>query len=265
MAAGINFSFNALLLVFVNLSFTSAFLQQKVTFSASLSSQAKVSHKLWASEQETYTNTDIYPSIQQRKRRDFLQSAVLATTGALSPIFEQSARASDSTPELKPYKDSECKFEVSVPSTWEESKQTLPDRRKINFFVDPSSSDNDKPLIFIAYTTVRDDFTSLGSFGSIDQVGQMTILPKGQIAGVQDTESEMIKSESRKGGYFFDYTVKVDGQPKRHFRTIFSLVPGATGGAGSVLVTLTAQCLESQYDNVKGMFDKVIDSYDIVK
>lgn len=40
----------------------------------------------------------------------------------------------------------------------------------------------------------------------------MTILPKGELAG-QDNESKMIKAESKKGAYFFDYTAKTPGQP----------------------------------------------------
>lgn len=147
--------------------------------------------------------------------------------------------------------------------------QELPDRRKIVFFVDPttadasSKKDDDKSLLFIAYTPVRDDFTSIGSFGTVEQVAQMTILPKGEIAGVSGNESQMLKSESRKAGYFFDYVVKVEGQPKRHFRTIFTLVKGATGGAGSVLVTLTAQSTEARYPEVKDLYDKVVGSFEM--
>jgi hypothetical protein len=39
------------------------------------------------------------------------------------------------------------------------------------------------------------------------------------------------------------------------------LVQGATGGAGSVLVTITIQTTEDRYEMQKDMFDKVIDSY----
>jgi hypothetical protein len=46
-----------------------------------------------------------------------------------------------------------------------------------------------------------------------------------------------------------------------HFRTIFSLVPGATGGAGSVLVSITVQCPETEYATMKPMFDQIISSY----
>ena len=72
----------------------------------------------------------------------------------------------------------------------------------------------------------------------------------------------MLQSESKKNAYYFDYTSKAPNQPKRHFRTIFTLVQGATGGAGSVLVTITAQTLESRYDAaMQSTFDEIINSY----
>ena len=40
------------------------------------------------------------------------------------------------------------------------------------------------------------------------------------------------------------------------------MVQGATGGAGAVLVTITAQTLESRYDaETKAMFDEIMNSY----
>jgi hypothetical protein len=46
-----------------------------------------------------------------------------------------------------------------------------------------------------------------------------------------------------------------------HFRTIFTLQQGATGGAGAVLVTVTAQTPEKRYGELQSMFDQVMDSY----
>lgn len=169
------------------------------------------------------------------------------------------------------YDDKNCGFRVKMPSGWETSTQELPDRRKIVFFIEPSTAsssaaEEDKTLAFIAYTPVRDDFTSISSFGSVDQVAQATILPMGNVGLRSDSSSEMLFSESKKSAYIFDYTIKADNQPKRHFRTIFTLITGATGGAGSVLVTITAQTSESKYGSaMKGVFDEIINSYDKLK
>ena len=114
--------------------------------------------------------------------------------------------------------------------------------------------------MFVAYTPVRDDFTSLGSFGSVEEVAQSTILPKGQIMG-EETTSKLISAESKKNAYIFDYSAAVPGQPERHFRSIFTLAQGATGGAGANLVTITVQCPEGRYGEMKPTFDAIIDSY----
>lgn len=46
-----------------------------------------------------------------------------------------------------------------------------------------------------------------------------------------------------------------------HYRVIFALVQGGTGGAGAVLMTLTIQTPESRYAEMKPLFDKMVDSY----
>ena len=193
-------------------------------------------------------------------RRDFvtLTSASILTSALSSPAFAEESQGLDL------YQDPNVGFEVKFPKTWERSVQSLADRRKIVLFVNPDSGETDKDLLFIAYTPVRDDFTQLGSFGTVDQVAQMTILPKGELAGEQ-SDNEMILAESKKNCYFFDYTSKISNQPKRHFRTIFTLVQGATGGAGSILVTLTAQTTEDRYPALKSTFDEIINSYSKMK
>lgn len=215
-----------------------------------------------SNELDTYNQSPCTSSVEV-ERRSFIRSAILSTTTLTLPFPALVTNANEDDMELESFVDSECGFKISVPKNWEKSIQSLPDRRKIVFFVDPNTANNqnDKSLIFIAYTPVRDDYTSLSSFGGIDQVAQMTILPKGKIAGMDDNESSMINAESKKNAYFFDYTIKADNQPKRHFRTIFSLATGATGGAGAMLVTLTAQASEERYKETKNMFDTIIDSY----
>lgn len=93
------------------------------------------------------------------------------------------------------------------------------------------------------------------------QVAQATILPKSTLAGITDITSKMLNAESKKQAYFFDYVTKVPEQPETHFRTIFSLATGAAGGLGNVLVSITAQTPEANYETMKPLFDKVIESY----
>ena len=195
-------------------------------------------------------------------RRQVLKTAVASAT--VGSILEGSSLASYAEDDaatatgLTKYQDEACKFSISLPGDWIKSVQELPDRRKITLYIKPDS--NQKTLLFMAYTPVRSDYTSLGSFGSADEVAETTILPKSTLAGVQGVESEMLKVESKKQSYFFDYVTEVPSQPKTHFRTIFTLKTMANGV--STLVTITAQTPESEYATMKPLFDKIIDSYE---
>mmetsp|Transcript_33394 Transcript_33394/g.37998 ORF Transcript_33394/g.37998 Transcript_33394/m.37998 type:complete len:239 (+) Transcript_33394:102-818(+) len=199
-------------------------------------------------------NDDSY-DIPDNKRRSWITSAISAATTVT--LFSSSSAVADEKFNL--FQDKSCDFQISIPATWEKSEQTLSDRRSITFFIDPSSGE-DKNLFFAALTPIRDDFTSLSSFGSVAQVAQTTILPRGEI-NLETTKSVMLNAESKKNAYFFDYKVTPPNQPETHYRTIFYLAQGATGGAGSVLATMTAQCPESRYGELKPLFNEIIDSF----
>lgn len=102
-------------------------------------------------------------------RRSWLERAGLVTSTLLTQVALPGAAAA--ADKLEVFEDPNLNFQIKVPSNWEKQVQTLPDRRKIILFIDPTS-DKDKSLLFFAFTPVRDDFTSLSSFGSVDQVGE---------------------------------------------------------------------------------------------
>lgn len=191
------------------------------------------------------------------RRNWFDKCAGVVGTGFVV-LFPESAHANN---KLTLFEDTKHGFSMQVPSEWSYSEQNMPypDRRTIKFWTDPTDSNT---FLFIAYTPLRDDFTSLGSFGSVDQVAYQTILPKGKLAG-ENVEASMLSASSAKQAYFFDYKQLVPNiQPETHFRTIFTLQQGATGGAGAVLVSITAQTTEKRYqEELKDMFDSIITSY----
>jgi hypothetical protein len=195
-------------------------------------------------------------------RRQWLTNS-FATLPVAAAFFASPATATDkataTTTKLETYNDVKHGFSVLVPSDWTKSEQTLPDRRTIFLWSDPVDVTT---FVFIAFTAVRDDFTSLSSFGSVDQVAAQTILPKGKIAG-EDVESSMLSAVSKKSAYFFDYTQEVPGvQPPTHVGTIFTLAQGATGGGGAVLATVTVQCSEERYGkDMKATLETIMDSY----
>jgi hypothetical protein len=203
------------------------------------------------------TKTSVSPDDQaQLSRRNLLASSASMVAATLF-IDPSSARADE---DLFKYEDPQYKFSMMIPSGWEKSEQTLPGRRKIVLYIKPDS--DQKTLVFLAFTPVRADFTSIASFGSAEEVGYTTILPKSDIAVREGVESKMLSAVSKKSAYYFDYYQVVPSQPKTHFRTIFSLAgSGTTNMAGSILVTITAQTLESDYESMKPLFDEIIGSF----
>lgn len=213
---------------------------------------------------------DAHEEDQPSRRAFFAQSIASAAALSLPSI----ASAADST---ENFDDADYGFRIRVPSNWESSTQQLSGRRKAVFFTDPSSKDaesgNIETLAFVAYTPLRDDFTSLGSFGSVDQVAQATILPQGDLAGGNSDASRMLSATSKNNAYYFDYvtTPMVPTEPGSggvltktlkplHFRTIFTLLP-FKGSSGLTLVTITLQTTEGRYGAMKGVFDGVVDSF----
>lgn len=78
------------------------------------------------------------------------------------------------------YQNDALGFQISIPVGWEKTVQQLPDRRSITLFIDPTSGE-DKTLMFIAKTPIQPDFTSLASFGSVDQVRLSTSINRGVV------------------------------------------------------------------------------------
>jgi hypothetical protein len=198
------------------------------------------------------------PRNQPTGRRSlFQQTSVIFGAAASALLIHDNPANAATTTTL--YNDPTHGFSLQVPSDWIQSTQRLPDRRQMQVWSDPKDANT---ILFIAYTPVRDDFTSLGSFGSVDVVAEQTILPKGELAGVEGVSSRLISAKSEKQAYLFDYLQNVPGViDETHYRTIFALAQGATGGAGAVLVTTTIQAPEVRYKQLLPLIDQVIDSY----
>lgn len=155
------------------------------------------------------------------------------------------------------------RYDVSfgLPSGYKAEPQELPDGRRLVTATDPDDLDTN---VFIAFTPIRPDYSSLGSFGTIDFVAS-TVLPQcGDLSygcsfeRGDGIDSKMLEQSAFKGNYVYDYTIQQKGGPKRHLRSLFAVK--ADGGA-SVLVTLTAQCLEPKHDAMKATFKAVLESF----
>ena len=98
------------------------------------------------------------------RRMWFLKTASSAVLG--TAFLPSSTHAAE---KLENYQSAALGFQILIPVDWEKITQRLPDRRSITLFVDPTSGE-EKTLMFIAKTPIQPDFTSLASFGSVDQV-----------------------------------------------------------------------------------------------
>ena len=99
-------------------------------------------------------------------------------------------------------------------------------------------------------------------------------------------ETKLLKAETRKAGYYFDYLIQPDRQPKRHLlvshghdrpaaapkgrfaswmnlspssvpQTVFGMVPG------ECLVSFSASCLEDRYPDLEVVLSDIATSFSI--
>ena len=114
------------------------------------------------------------PTAVSMQKEAVTRRSWLANTGAIfsSAVFLPRPALADS--KLTPYQDGVLGYQISAPASWDKSEQQLADRRFLTLFMDPTSG-ADKTLMFIAKTPIQPDFTSLGSFGSVDQVSRQAL------------------------------------------------------------------------------------------
>mmetsp|Transcript_21448 Transcript_21448/g.36661 ORF Transcript_21448/g.36661 Transcript_21448/m.36661 type:complete len:225 (+) Transcript_21448:56-730(+) len=183
-------------------------------------------------------------------------------TAAAAASWAAQAVPVQATPSLllKPYADNGVTF--GIPDGWVPSVNELSDGRRLVAAVDPNDSDAN---VFIAFTPVAADYTSLGSFGTREYVGG-TIIPecsksKCSLANGDSIEGQMLEQATVRGNYVYDYTIESAQGDKRHLRSLFSIAASSSARTTQTLVTLTAQCLEPRYVELAPTFNAVIDSF----
>mmetsp|Transcript_26954 Transcript_26954/g.53769 ORF Transcript_26954/g.53769 Transcript_26954/m.53769 type:complete len:251 (+) Transcript_26954:57-809(+) len=189
-------------------------------------------------------------------RRSFTKAGTVAAITSLLVPFNplQSVAAEEA---LALYKSPALGFTVLYPSDWERTTQTLSDRRTIELFVPPNIPGTS---FFASVTPVRDDYTALSSFGSLDQFGQAGVLPKGSLQGT-GVNSTMVSSAAANNNYYYTYTVSQPGEPERRLYSVFSLMPTAQDAAGMNLVSITGQCFEDDVARTGGTLEAIIASF----
>lgn len=190
-------------------------------------------------------------------------TSAIAATGSLLTVPPSFAATSLS---FQTYTDEKYGFKIDLPSNWSKMNDVtaLSDRRSIVVYSNPNEPSTS---ILIVYTPIRDDYTSLASFGSVDQVAVQTILPKGNLLNEDNSiTAKMLSATSAKQSYIFDYLQQVPEvqQPLTHYRTIFTMGTRSSesDSAGAMLITITLQTPENRYDSKEqSIFDAMINSY----
>ena len=114
-------------------------------------------------------------------RREIFSGASLATGAAVfGLVAPATASPSSSLGSTTLFDDTSLGVKFLRPSGWVPTVQALPDRRRLTMFISGDNKDNN---MFVNATPVRDDYTSLSSLGSVENVGMGTILPKGELQG----------------------------------------------------------------------------------
>ncbi|CAB1100376.1 unnamed protein product [Ectocarpus sp. CCAP 1310/34] len=174
-------------------------------------------------------------------RLDFLRGAGAAAAAAAAGFALLPAAGNAQT-----FTDDALGFNFDVPDGWERNDAEISGRRKIVVYTSPTTPGANA---FVAYTPARGDFTSLGSFGTLDEVSK-TVLPQ-----ATDVSSRMVESYTYKNSYVYDYIVDQEGRPEKHIKTMWVLFPEQ-----GQLATITAQCNESDYAQVGKTIDSLIAS-----
>lgn len=185
--------------------------------------------------------------------------AAVADLGALSGLALLPAKAVEQQPDVMVAFARDVQGNptmaatFAVPPDWKMLSDTtaaVSGGRRLIVYSSPTDTDWN---CFLLLTPVRGDYTSLGSFGTLDSV-QDTIIPRGE-----DIDSKLIASSASSGRYVYEYVISVPGQPKRHLKTIFTLV-------ADTIVTFNIQAREESYTpDVAATSEKIVSSFAVNK
>ena len=128
-------------------------------------------------------------------RRALFVPAAAALTLPLHP------RAAQAEAQLSTYTDARYGVSFSLPEGWTAVPNQLADGRRLVLASDPKDESTN---VFIAFTPIRPDYSSLGSFGTIDYVAS-TVIPQCGANG----ECRFANGDAIEGRMLSQATIKV--------------------------------------------------------
>ncbi|KIY94827.1 hypothetical protein MNEG_13135 [Monoraphidium neglectum] len=216
-------------------------------------------------------------------RRAALAGAAAALLVAAAPAALADAGAAAASPAaaqaLTRYVDDEG-FAISIPGDWGSGEGVLSGnssfsgatgaRRTLAWFPDDGSASANDVNVTITITNTSLEFTKLGSFGNVYSFGQNLVnsmdtsfflRSKGKANSPDLQIAKLLDANERNDMYWVEYTVHkpaLEEQP-RHLLSAVSL---GFNGRYNRLITVTAQCRESQVGQYKPLFTAMLRSFE---
>eukprot|EP00250_Pteridium_aquilinum_P004184 c14413_g1_i1 orf=413-1150(-) len=154
------------------------------------------------------------------------------------------------------YANDDDKYSLLIPPNWIQGTGKATGQRNVTAFF---PADDTSVNVNILITGIGADYTSLGSFGTIDAFAETLVngldrswkKPAGQAA-------KLVNSKSNKGLYYVEYTVQQPGEKKRH---LVSVIGMRFNGWYNRLYTVTGQYWEDDKAKYGPVLEKVVDSF----
>ncbi|KAI5066860.1 hypothetical protein GOP47_0017388 [Adiantum capillus-veneris] len=163
---------------------------------------------------------------------------------------------SESLGDYSQYISNDDNYSLLIPADWIKGTGTATGQRSVTAFY---PTDDTSVSVNVLITAVGPDYTSLGSFGTLDAFAETVVnsidrswkRPPGQAA-------KLVDSKSNKGLYYIEYTVQKPGEKKRH---LLSVVGMRFNGWYNRLYTVTGQFWEDDKAKYGPLLDKVVESF----
>ncbi|KAM3209943.1 hypothetical protein ACQJBY_064166 [Aegilops geniculata] len=195
-------------------------------------------------------------------RRDALLGVLLSATAASSaPLLvpvEAFAETAETQEGFTAYEDEANKFTLVIPQGWQVGAGERSGFKNVTAFF-PEQNPNSSVSVVI--TGIGPDFTSLKSFGSVDEFAEnlVTGLDRSwqRPAGLA---AKLIDSKASNGLYYIEYTLQNPGEKRRH---IVSAIGMAFNGWYNRLYTVTGQYIDDDEESAiyKPEIEKVTSSW----
>eukprot|EP00475_Leptophrys_vorax_P019220 TRINITY_DN26249_c0_g1_i1.p1 TRINITY_DN26249_c0_g1~~TRINITY_DN26249_c0_g1_i1.p1 ORF type:complete len:249 (-),score=19.48 TRINITY_DN26249_c0_g1_i1:183-929(-) len=165
------------------------------------------------------------------------------------------ATAAEGTADYVPYANDQEKYQLLVPSGWAQSEGSSGTRKVMAFHPEDRLDAN----VSILITLLSADFTSLGSFGTVDAFAESLVNSLDRSWQKKPGQKAvLLAAKAADDKYYVEYTVQKPDEARVH---LFSVVATGRNGWYNNLYTVTAQYPDDEAAAFKPTIDKVVKSF----